>query len=99
GLRRNGEGGGVCREETERVERRRKTRVVVERVLGTPERVRGLVREGKIDEAKVLWEKEKKLLERWRERGVGGPDVAECIEDGETALRGEDVVSSEQSSP
>lgn len=89
GLRREGEGGGVSREEAERVERRRKTRVVVERVLGTPERVRVLVKEGKVDEATVLWEKEKRLLERWRERGVGGDDVMECIEDGDAALRGE----------
>ncbi|KAL2072462.1 hypothetical protein VTL71DRAFT_11805 [Oculimacula yallundae] len=99
GLRRDSEGGEDRKEEIEKAERRRKTRLVAERVLGTPEKVRNLVRDGKSEEAKALWEHEKRLLERWRERGVGGPDVAECIEDGERALRGEDAVLRPESKP
>jgi hypothetical protein len=29
------------------------------------------------------------VLERWRERGVGGEDVVDCIEDGDSAIKGE----------
>lgn len=36
-----------------------------------------------------MWESTLTLLERWRERGVGGEDVQACIEDGEAALREE----------
>jgi hypothetical protein len=68
---------------------REKARDVAIRVLGTPEKIRGLVKEGKNDEARTLWEPTLRLLERWKERGVGGPDVLDCIEDGEAALRGE----------
>lgn len=69
--------------------RRKKTRDVVLRVLETPEKVRTLVADGKIEEARAMWEPTLKLLEKWKERGVGGSDVADCIEDGEAALRGD----------
>lgn len=69
--------------------KRRKTREVVLRVLETPENVRRLVADGKMEEARTLWASSSKLLEKWRERGVGGADVSDCIEDGEAALRGE----------
>lgn len=69
--------------------RRKKTRDVVLRVLETPEKVRTLVADGKIEDARAVWEPALKLLEKWKERDVGGPDVADCIEDGEAALRGE----------
>ncbi|PMD16643.1 hypothetical protein NA56DRAFT_632889 [Hyaloscypha hepaticicola] len=73
----------------ERERRRERAREVVVRVLGTPDKIRGLVKEGKDEEARTLWEPTLRLLERWKERGVGGPDVMDCIEDGEAALRGE----------
>ncbi len=88
GLRRKGEGRD--RVERERVEAQRRKRAVVERVLGAPERVRLLIGQGKVKEAKGVWEKEKRLLERWKERGVGGDDVGKCIEEGERALLGEE---------
>jgi hypothetical protein len=47
------------------------------------------VSEGTDDEAWMVWESRLALLERWRERGVGGSDVLDCIEDGEAALRRE----------
>ncbi|KAH7382954.1 Vps51/Vps67-domain-containing protein [Cadophora sp. MPI-SDFR-AT-0126] len=97
-LRKDAEGTKPSKEEIEKAEKRRRARAVAERVLGTPDKVRGLVKEGKVDEARILWEKEKRLLERWRERGVGGPDVGECIEDGDRALRGEQVVGGREES-
>lgn len=77
--------------EGERQERRKreKLREVAGRVLDTPERVRGLMDEGKVEEARKLWEPTLRLLERWKERGVGGNDVSNCIEDGEAAIRGQ----------
>jgi hypothetical protein len=80
---------GGDEEEREKERRREKAREAVVRVLGTPEKIRELVKEGKEDEARTLWEPTLRLLERWKERGVGGPDVLDCIEDGEDALRGE----------
>jgi predicted N-acetyltransferase YhbS len=76
-------------EERKKREQRRKARAVVVRVLGTPATVRKLVREGKEDEAKALWDGTLIVLERWKERGVGGNDVQDCIDDGEAALKGE----------
>ncbi|PVH87858.1 hypothetical protein DL98DRAFT_556226 [Cadophora sp. DSE1049] len=93
-----GRGTTPSKEEIEKAEKRRRVRAVAERVLGTPDKVRSLVKEGKVEEARILWEKEKMLLERWRERGVGGPDVEECIEDGEGALRGEEGVGGREES-
>jgi vacuolar protein sorting-associated protein 51 len=75
--------------EREKEKRREKARETVAKVLGTPEKIRQLVEEGKEDEARAAWEPTLKILERWKERDVGGPDVADCIEDGEAALRGE----------
>ena len=69
--------------------KRKKTKEVALTVLETPEKVRNLVADGKMEEARSLWQSTSKLLEKWRERGVGGPDVGDCIDDGEAALRGE----------
>ncbi|EPE34425.1 hypothetical protein GLAREA_10119 [Glarea lozoyensis ATCC 20868] len=74
-----GEGDGV----------KGRRREVVRRVLETPERVRVLVGSGREEEGRKLWERTRRVLERWRERGVGGVEVSECIEDGEAAVRGE----------
>jgi vacuolar protein sorting-associated protein 51 len=66
-----------------------RSRELARRVLAVPERLRGLVREGKVEEAKAEWEAPVALLRRWREEGKGGDDVQDCIDDGEAALRGE----------
>ncbi|POS84665.1 hypothetical protein EPUL_002767 [Erysiphe pulchra] len=66
-----------------------KARNVARRVLDTPEKVRRLVREGNHDEAQKVWEEVKVILLKWKDREVGGPDVIDCLEDGERALRGE----------
>jgi hypothetical protein len=80
-------------EERKRLEEGERARRVVRRVLETPGQVRALVREGKMEDARRVWGDTVVLLERWRERGVGGDDVLVCIEDGEAALRGEEPVS------
>lgn len=58
-------------------------------VLQTPERLRQLVKEGRTDEAQEAWRRPRRLLEAWRDQGVGGNDVAACLADGAAALRGE----------
>ncbi|KAJ0268795.1 hypothetical protein Brms1b_006455 [Colletotrichum noveboracense] len=67
--------------------RRRRTRELAKEVLGTPEKLRKLVKDGKVEEARSLWEMPRRLLEVWKEKGVGGKDVAECLEEGDAALR------------
>jgi hypothetical protein len=77
------------KEEREILERKRRTREVVKGVLGAPGRVRELVREGRMEDARALWEDKSRLLERWKEWGVGGADVQACIDEGDAALKGE----------
>jgi len=69
--------------------RRARTRRLAAEVLAAPERIRQLVLEGKEEEARREWEMPRRLLEVWRERGLGGDDVAACLEEGEAALRGQ----------
>lgn len=84
-------GGVVDRGE---IEQRRKTRMVVEKVLKTPAKLKELIEEEREDEAKELWQKTLAVLERWKERGVGGSDVQACIDEGEVALQGATFTSS-----
>lgn len=69
--------------------RKRRTRELVSEVLDTPRRVRALVAEGRVAEAEEAWRLPKKMLLRWKERGVGGQDVDAVLADGEAALKGE----------
>lgn len=69
--------------------RKRRTRELVTEVLETPARLRTLVRDGKVDEAKEAWRLPKKLLLTWKEKRIGGKDVDACLADGEAALKGE----------
>ncbi|KXH67590.1 hypothetical protein CSAL01_03629 [Colletotrichum salicis] len=75
------------REDEAAAARRRRTRELAREVLGMPERLRRLVKEGKVEEARRAWEMPRRLLEVWKEKGVGGKDVAECLEEGDAALR------------
>ena len=79
----------MSEEERAKREKRERQREVVRFVLGMPERLRVLVKEGKEEEASREWERPLALLTAWKDRGVGGTDVDDCIEDGEAALRGE----------
>ncbi|KAK6206755.1 hypothetical protein QIS74_13243 [Colletotrichum tabaci] len=78
----------VEREDEAAAVRRRRTRQLAKEVVGTPERLRALVREGKIEEARKEWEMPRRLLEVWMEKGVGGQDVVECLEEGDAVFGG-----------
>lgn len=73
----------------EKLARKLKSKALVNQILDTPQRLRILVAEGKVDEAKVEWKGPEEMLMRWKEEGRGGVDVQDCIDDGEAALRGE----------
>ncbi|KAI1112860.1 Vps51/Vps67-domain-containing protein [Nemania sp. NC0429] len=75
--------------EDEARQRRIRTRQLAIQVLDTPDRIRGLVAEGRLDEAREAWKMPRKLLLVWKEKGLGGSDVDECIKDGDAAIRGE----------
>ncbi|KAB5518223.1 Vps51/Vps67-domain-containing protein [Coniochaeta sp. 2T2.1] len=75
--------------EGESAERRRKrTREVVREVSGTPERMRELVRRGRGEEVRGVWEVPRRLLVRWKEEGFGGGDVDEVLREGDEVVRG-----------
>ncbi|KAF4951943.1 hypothetical protein FSARC_12768 [Fusarium sarcochroum] len=74
--------------------RQRRTRELAAQTLATPERLRGLVSEGKLAQARKEWAMPRKLLQSWKEKGIGGKDVEECIEEGDEALRQADNKSS-----
>lgn len=83
------ERGAVDGETDERKRKRReRLREVAREVVQVPGRVRRLVEEGREEEARREWEVPRRLLEKWRERGVGGDEVAALIEEGDAALRG-----------
>lgn len=79
----------MSEEDRIKAEKRAKTKKVVTQVLETPARLRELVAQGKVEEAKKEWEEPLKLLQSWKEKGVGGSDVQDCIDDGTAALKGE----------
>ncbi|KAH7154919.1 Vps51/Vps67-domain-containing protein [Dactylonectria estremocensis] len=70
--------------------RQQRTRELAAEVLATPERLRNLVKEGKVEQALKEWEMPRRLLLAWKEKGVGGKDVDECLEEGDEALRPEE---------
>lgn len=63
--------------------RRKRTRELAKEVLEVPGRLRRLMEEGREEEAKKEWEMPRRLLVRWKERGVGGKGVEELIEEGD----------------
>lgn len=71
------------------VARRRRTRELVSEVLEAPGRIRALVQEGKFDEADEAWRLPRKLLLKWKDKGLGGGDIDTCLAEGEAALKGE----------
>lgn len=77
-------------EEGKKVEaeqRRQRTKELAVEVMSAPERIRILVSEGKTEEAEKYWEMPRRLLLSWKERGVGGEEVQECLDEGDAALR------------
>ncbi|KAI1809387.1 Vps51/Vps67-domain-containing protein [Poronia punctata] len=77
------------RAEEEAIERRRRTRELAIEVLDAPDRIRALVAEGRLDDARDAWKMPRRLLLVWKEQGVGGTEVDDCIADGDAAVRGE----------
>jgi vacuolar protein sorting-associated protein 51 len=65
---------------------KRRTRQLAAEALATPEKLRMLVKEGRLTEARKQWEMPRRLLVSWKEQGVGGDDVQACIDDGDAAL-------------
>lgn len=66
--------------------KRRRTRQLAAEVLAMPDRLRTLVKEGRVEEARAQWEMPRRLLVSWKEKGVGGDDVQACIDEGDAAL-------------
>ncbi|KAI0595937.1 Vps51/Vps67-domain-containing protein [Biscogniauxia sp. FL1348] len=73
----------------EAAHRRMQTKRLALEVLDTPDKIRALVSEGRLEDARQVWSMPRKLLLVWKEQGLGGTDVDACIEDGDAALRGE----------
>ncbi|KAK1831257.1 Vps51/Vps67-domain-containing protein [Podospora conica] len=69
-------------------EGRRRTRELAREVLGVVGRLRGLMEEGREEEARTEWEVPRRLLVRWKEMGVGGEDVGALIEEGDGIVGG-----------
>ncbi|KAI1087957.1 Vps51/Vps67-domain-containing protein [Rostrohypoxylon terebratum] len=69
--------------------RRARTKQLATEVLDAPDKVRALVAEGRLEDARQAWKMPRELLLVWKEQGVGGIDVDACIEDGDAALKGE----------
>ncbi|KAH0493204.1 hypothetical protein TgHK011_008121 [Trichoderma gracile] len=67
-------------------QRRQRTRQLAIEVLATPERLQALVKEGRFEEARRQWEMPRKLLEAWKQKGLGGDDVQACIDQGDAAI-------------
>ncbi|OAA81999.1 Vps51/Vps67-like protein [Akanthomyces lecanii RCEF 1005] len=67
-------------------QRRKRTRNLAVQVLATPPRLRLLVSEGKLAEAKEQWERPRKLLQAWQDQGMGGDEVQACMEEGDAAV-------------
>ncbi|KAM0284167.1 hypothetical protein ACHAQH_002157 [Verticillium albo-atrum] len=75
-----------ARAKEEALARQRRTRKLAREALDTPERLRKLVADGKMLEARRQWEMPRRLLVVWRDSDVGGKDVQECIDEGDAAV-------------
>ncbi|ROT37945.1 hypothetical protein SODALDRAFT_278673 [Sodiomyces alkalinus F11] len=75
-----------AREKEDALAQRRRARRLAREVLDTPERLRKLVAEGEMLEARKQWEMPRRLLEVWKAKGIGGNDVLECLEEGDAAV-------------
>jgi vacuolar protein sorting-associated protein 51 len=70
-------------------QRRIRTKQLAIQALETPDRLRALVNDGRLEDARQVWRTPRQLLQTWKEHGLGGAEVEACIEDGDAALRGE----------
>ncbi|KAH8668708.1 Vps51/Vps67-domain-containing protein [Xylariales sp. PMI_506] len=77
------------KEAEDRRQRILRTKQLALETLEAPDKIRALMNEGRLEDAKQAWRAPRKLLEIWKERGIGGDDVDACIQDGDAAIRGE----------
>ncbi|KAK6085212.1 hypothetical protein SCUP515_01030 [Seiridium cupressi] len=70
-------------------QRKLRTKQLALEALETPDKLRVLVNDGRLEDARQAWKAPRKLLQTWSEQGIGGDDVEACIADGDAALRGE----------
>lgn len=68
---------------------RQRTAELARRVIATLPRLRALVADGSLNEARRQWELPRRLLVSWQGRGVGGDDVAGLIAEGDAIVRPE----------
>lgn len=68
--------------------RKRRTRELAVGVLDTPDRVRTLAQEGRVQEARDAWLLPRQLLLAWKHKGIGGADVDACLAEGDAAVHG-----------
>lgn len=78
--------------------RRRRTRELAEAALATPQRLRELAKEGRMEEARRQWELPRRLLAAWKDKGVGGEDVQAVIDEGDAVVRPKREPRSERTS-
>ncbi|KAJ6783976.1 hypothetical protein PWT90_06391 [Aphanocladium album] len=78
-------------------QRRKRTRDLAVQVLATPPRLRLLVKEGKLAEARRQWERPRRLLQMWQDKGIGGDEVQACIDEGDAAVAAPSQPSSDGS--
>ncbi|KAK4231997.1 Vps51/Vps67-domain-containing protein [Podospora fimiseda] len=57
------------------------TRRVAKEMIKVPGRIKRLIEEGRVDDAKREWEIPRRLLCHWKEKGVGGEEVGKMIEE------------------
>ncbi|KAI1100548.1 Vps51/Vps67-domain-containing protein [Jackrogersella minutella] len=77
----------TARAEAEEARRRKaRTKQLAIEVLDAPDKIRALVSEGRLEDARQAWKMPRSLLLVWKEQGI---DVDACIEDGDVALKGE----------
>lgn len=67
--------------------RQQRTRELATTALAAPDRLRVLVDQGQLERARAEWDMPRRLLVAWRERGVGGEDVEECLREGDGVIR------------
>ncbi|KAI2469054.1 Vps51/Vps67-domain-containing protein [Annulohypoxylon bovei var. microspora] len=80
----------AARAEAEEARKRKaRTKQLATEVLDAPDKIRALVNEGRLEDARQAWKMPRRLLLVWKEQGLGGIDVDACIEDGDAAIKGE----------
>lgn len=73
--------------------RKKRARELVAGVLDTPDRIRALAQEGRVEEAREAWTQPRQLLLAWKQKGIGGADVDACLAEGDAAVKGADSPS------